>query len=93
MNEILLIQLFVYVSCMSLEYYGHISLWDTSQVTNMSCLFRNKKKKNFNDDIGSCDTSKVTDMSYMFYNTKKFNQDIGSWDTSNINMKSMFDDI
>ena len=58
--------------------YGHISLWNTSQVTNMSGLFKNKT--NFNEDINTKEVTdsetgeaytawnvgKVTDMLYMF---------------------------
>ena len=38
--------------------YGHISSWDTSNVTNMSELFKNKIK--FNQPIGDWDVSNVT---------------------------------
>ena len=69
--------------------YGHISIWDTSNVTDMSELFRAAKK--FNEDIGNWDTSKVTNMRYMFSYAKEFNQDIGGWDTSNVtNMGGLF---
>ena len=37
--------------------YGHISYWDTSKVTDMSELF--KDKKDFNEDISKWDTSNV----------------------------------
>ena len=69
--------------------YGHISLWNTSNVTNMSNMFNGAT--NFNEDIGNWDTSNVTDMSSMFYDAYKFNQDIGWWDTSKVtNMNRMF---
>lgn len=62
---------------------------DTSQVTNMSRLF--KKALSFDSDISDWDTSNVTDMSHMFDNSQGFNQDLSRWDTSNVtNMASMF---
>ena len=71
--------------------YGHISLWNTSKVTDMSYMFYNAN--NFNEDIGNWDTSKVTDMSYMFYNANNFNKDISKWDTSKVtDMRYMFYD-
>ena len=69
--------------------YGHISLWDTSNVTDMSNMFYDAY--NFNQDIGRWNTSNVTDMSLMFNNAYNFNQDIGNWNTSNVtNMSWMF---
>jgi surface protein len=69
--------------------YGPIGIWDTSQVTDMSELF--KDQSTFNADIGAWDTSKVTDMSYMFTYALVFNQDIGAWDTSSVtDMSDMF---
>jgi len=71
------------------EQYGHISLWDTSGVTDMSRLF--KGKYNFNHDISSWDVSNVTNMSQMFQWANSFNQDISEWDVSNVtNMDNMF---
>ena len=65
-----------------------IGAWDTSNVTDMSTMFRNTA---FNQDIGAWDTSNVTDMSWMFSGSRAFNQDIGAWDTSNVtNMSVMF---
>ena len=60
----------------------HISLWDTSLITDMSNLF--ESQANFNDDISGWDTSNVTNMYQMFYNAPVFNQDIGDWNTSNV---------
>ncbi len=69
--------------------YGHISGWDTSEVTDMHYMFHNAKA--FNEDIGAWDTSSVTDMGGMFYNANAFNQDIGTWDTSSVtDMHYMF---
>ena len=62
--------------------YGHISLWNTSNVTDMSNMFYNTI--NFNQDIGNWDTSNVTNMNCMFYRAKEFNKDIGGWNTSNV---------
>jgi surface protein len=39
-------------------------MWNTSNVTNMRCIFRDAEK--FNGNIGKWDTSAVTDMSFMF---------------------------
>ena len=70
--------------------YGHISEWNTEEITDMSGLFRNKRY--FNEYIGNWNTSNVTDMSGMFDNASKFNQYIGRWDTSKVtDMSDMFD--
>jgi len=61
----------------------------TTQVTNMSQLF--KDKNSFNTNIGFWDTSSVTDMTGMFRLAEAFNQNIGAWDTSSVtNMGQMF---
>ena len=71
--------------------YPHISTWDTSLITDMSNLF--KDKTSFNDDIGNWNTSLVRNMWNMFRSAYAFNQDIGAWYTSNVtNMVSMFSD-
>jgi len=83
------VKLWLRIESTEISKYGHISLWDTSNVTTMSYMF--SCANNFNKDIGNWDTSNVTDMSDMFYLAKKFNQDIGRWDTSKVtNMKAMF---
>lgn len=61
----------------------------TSQVKNMSSLF--KDNKSFDQDLSSWDTSNVTNMRRMFFNARSFNKDIGYWDTSKVtDMRGMF---
>jgi len=72
------------------QKYGDISTWNTSGVTDMNSLFKNKEY--FNGDISSWDVSNVTDMNNIFKGAKIFNGDIGSWDVSSVtNMESMFE--
>ena len=54
--------------------YGHISTWETSEVTDMSELFADSS---FNEDISAWDTSGVTDMTRMFEEATSFDQDLG----------------
>lgn len=83
--------------------YGHVSDWDTSNVTNMAGLFF--WKSCFTGDISDWDVSNVTDMSYMFaggYFDRISNPcsvdgfmelapDITNWDVSSVTtMKGMF---
>ena len=69
--------------------YGHISNWDTSEVTVMRYLFYDACS--FNQPIGDWDVSNVTDMDNMFSNANSFNQPIGDWDVSNVtDMNNMF---
>eukprot|EP01042_Synura_sphagnicola_P007679 gene7679-biopygen8047 len=70
--------------------YGHISLWDTHRVTDMSRLFYGQQS--FNDDISGWDVTKVTTLSHTFYDARAFNQAIGTWNTSNVtDMNSLFE--
>ena len=78
---------------------GHPNTWNTSQITNMSQLFRFKREHNgrfwcfwdFNEDISGWDVSNVITMEEMFKDCEVFNQPIGNWDVSNVkNMKNMF---
>ncbi len=72
------------------EKYGDISTWDTSEITDMSKLFKGKHK--FNGDISNWDVSKVTNMLEMFKGAEKFNKPISKWNVSNVtNMKGMFE--
>ena len=66
----------------ALNTYGHISKWNTSNVTDMSHMFQCAKE--FNQDIGNWDTSCVTNMNWMFRGATNFNEDIGRWNTSNV---------
>ncbi len=68
--------------------YGHISTWETSEVTSMRDLFCadpayptacDPARASFNDDISAWDTSGVTDMHGMFRYCSSFNQAIGGW--------------
>ena len=62
--------------------YGDISLWDVSNVTDMSFIFAHKKY--FNDNISYWDVRNVTNMERMFKGTTSFNQDISNWVVSNV---------
>ena len=69
--------------------YGHISDWNTSNITSMRHLF--SKLYDFNEDLSHWDVSNVTDMSYMFYNATSFNSDLNHWNVKNVrNMSWMF---
>ena len=72
----------------SVENYGAIEDWDTSNVTNMDRLFQSKT--DFNAHITDWDTSSVTSMIYMFNDAYKFNQPL-HFDTSSVtSMQGMF---
>ena len=62
--------------------YGHIRVWNTSLVTNMSELFY--AMRTFNDDLSRWDVSNVTTMYYMFNEAHAFNGDLSRWDTSKV---------
>ena len=69
--------------------YGHISTWDTSQVTDFTELFLNKM--DFNEDLTHWDVSSATTFSGMFNQARSFNQDIRNWDVSSADdMNTMF---
>ncbi len=75
----------------SASYFNdsNVTLWDVSNVTDMSSMFLLASL--FNQDISSWDVSSVTDMSFMFNFSNSFKQNISSWDVSSVtNMKSMF---
>ena len=75
----------------AIKKYGHISNWDTSNVTDMNDLFYEFNGNLFNEDIGKWDVSRVTTMECMFYEAKSFNQDLNNWNVSNVtSMKNMF---
>ncbi|EMJ8390083.1 BspA family leucine-rich repeat surface protein, partial [Campylobacter jejuni] len=68
-------------------YLGDI---DTSNITDMSCLFTNSTRKDFSG-IEKWNTSKVITMAHMFSLCRFFNQDISRWDVGEVeNMSYMF---
>ena len=62
--------------------YGHIRDWITTHITDMSGLFKNCTK--FNYDISNWDVSNVTNMSKMFSGANVFNKDISTWNITNV---------
>ena len=82
-------------------YFGPITGWDTSDITNMKELFTTantfiaqddwSKITTFNENIGSWNVAAVTDMNSMFEGCSDFNQNISAWDVSVVtDMSSMF---
>ena len=62
------------------EFNQDISMWDTSNVKDMSFMFAQAGK--FNQDISSWDVGQVTNMKSMFDTAKSFNQDLSGWNVS-----------
>lgn len=63
---------------------------DTSLITDMSWLFCDSKRTDF-DGLETWDTSHVTTMERMFLRAKYFNHPIGNWDVSSVtNMECIF---
>jgi surface protein len=62
--------------------YGHISLWNTSAVTDMNRLFH--YASDFRDDISQWDVSNVTTMHGLFWDAHSFNCDISNWETGKV---------
>ena len=69
--------------------YGHISTWETAQVTDMSKLFF--RARTFDEDISAWDTSGATTMKFMFDGASSFNRPVGGWRVDRVrSMASMF---
>ncbi len=69
--------------------YGHISMWNTSEVTDMSGLFENRTT--FNENISEWNVSMVANMKNMFRGASAFNYDVSGWNfTSLTNIACMF---
>lgn len=69
--------------------YYDITNWDTSNVIDMTEMFRNQQ--DFNQDIGDWNTSNVASMGNMFFGAESFNQDIRNRNVSNVtNMTALF---
>ena len=76
-------------NCNSLVGNGAFELWDTSNITEASNMFREAEL--FNQDIGSWDVSNCINMAAMFIEAKAFNQDLNDWDVSKVTqMQTMF---
>ena len=66
-----------------------LNKFNTSKVTNMSCMFLGNKAENL--DLSNFDTSNVTSMWGMFEGSRITNLDLSSFNTSKVtNMKEMF---
>ena len=66
-----------------------LSLWDVSNVKDMSYMFSNAKS--FKSDLSNWRVSSVTDMSYMFTSAELFNSNLSKWVVSNVTkMTGMF---
>jgi hypothetical protein len=78
------IDIWFYNKKIAIEKYGHISRWNTINITNMDYLFFDRIE--FNENITEWDVSNVREMNLMFYNTKKFNRNIGKWNIKNVTM-------
>lgn len=64
--------------------------WNTSEVTNMSGMFRGAV--NFNQSLNNWNTTNVTDMSEMFKGCTVYNQSLANWNTAKVeNFASMFE--
>ena len=73
--------------------YNNVSIsdWNTSLITDMSALF--KDKITFNDDISRWEVDAVTTMANMFQGASAFNQNISGWSVSNVtNSTEIFTD-
>ncbi len=71
--------------------FGHISLWDTSKVTDMGHLFSIGTKCYFDENIEYWDVSKVTSMHAMFDDCRSFNHSLSRWNVSACtDMQNMF---
>jgi surface protein len=62
--------------------YGHISTWNTVNVTSMANLFLSKLT--FNDDISAWNVSNVTTMANIFNGATSFNKPLNSWNVSKV---------
>lgn len=67
----------------------HLGDIDTSLITDMTELFKDSTRKNF-DGLETWDTSNVTTMERMFHRAKYFNHPIGNWDVSSVRTWSAY---
>ncbi len=75
--------------CDSLVWNEAVNDLDTSNITDMSTMFRDCGL--FNQDLDNWNTSNVTTFCNMFYRASTFNGNIATWDTTNVTeMCNMF---
>lgn len=76
----------------AMEFNEDLSLWDTSNVKNMSSMFRGTKRFP-GHSLSNWDVSRVRDFSHMFQDSN-FNADLSQWTLGeNVDtMESMFED-
>ena len=71
--------------------YGHISDWDTSNITSMRFLFDSSHR--FKEDLSRWQVSRVTDFTGIFRNCTVFDGNLEKWDvTATVTMECMFCD-
>ena len=69
--------------------YGPIASWDTSRITDMRLLFR--ERVGFNEDISRWNVSNVVRMHSMFRGASSFTGDISRWEVVQVeSMIAMF---
>lgn len=79
----------LFFGCISIIDIPSIEIWDMSQVTDFTNLFR--YAENFNGDISRWNISNVASMKNMFDSAYSFNQDLSKWNTENVqDMSYMF---
>ena len=63
--------------------HGHISRWDTSQITDLSSIPSSAPCHfTFNEDINGWDVAQVTSMKYMFWDACAYNKPLNAWNLS-----------
>lgn len=71
------------------SFNGNLSLWNVSQVQDMSRMFAGARS--FNGDVSLWDVSQVQSMYGMFYDARSFNGNLSLWDISQVqSMNGMF---
>jgi surface protein len=74
----------------AMKVFGHISDWDTSEVTCTERLFESFVFGEF-DIISEWEMGRVKSMSSMFHRASSFNQPLERWEVSNVtDMRHMF---
>ena len=66
------------------DFNGDISLWNVSNVVNMSWMFYDCEK--FNSDISQWDVSNVKNIYRMFAYCRTFTHDLSKWNVSNVKL-------